>query len=1056
MKNKFYLWVCPHPTLKKLITVPKIATIIFVVGISHVLMIPAYSMVTKASPEMENPKWTESQQQAVTGTVTDSQTGQALPGVNVLIKGTAAGAITDVNGKYSISTPGKNAILVFSFIGYGTLEIAVAGKSVLDAVLTSEALSLEEVIVVGYGTMKKSNVSGSITSVKGVELRNMPTSNAAQALQGKAPIYVSRNEGQPGSESTIFLRGVGSLRNSNPLWVVDGVKSAPLENVNDIESIEILKDAASTAIYGVEGANGVILVTTSKAKAGKARVNYNVYLKSLKVKDQYTMLSTPQYIDRYMQRWRDNNPTISDPAGKVKAVYLWSDSEIAKLPNTDWIDIMTDPGFEQVHTLSVSGGTDQLGYNLSLLHEYDKGTWVKTMFAKENVRLDFTQKITDWLKFGESLNYTFSKTSDFQEWSQTYRATPVMKPLVEPGETDNPLHTGYGYISEAFFPNIEWQGWNPLERAELTHNWKKNERIWGNFNIEVTPVKGLVWITNLSGAFRNYWYQQFIDDNWGGIYINQAGYTLGKQGYWNQMDFEKVNYRNYLVNSYIAYNKAIGKHEFSLMGGAEAWANENHGANGFATYGIPSEDLRVVTMGTSYYATNTLGDDSGLSQFGRFTYAYDSKYLLTATARNDASSRFAPGKRQAFFPAASVAWNIAKEFSLETINDFKLRIGYGLSGNADVPANLWRQEYYQSVAGGPWVASRVVNKDITWEKTKTSNFGLDIGAWANSLTATIDVYEKLTSDALIEIALPATTGFSSYFTNSGEIRNRGIELTLGITKSINDLTLSVNGNLGYNKNEVTSIGDAAYLTGGTYTRTYAGHPVSTFYGYVANGLITSQTQLDALNANAVAKGFANWDGSATGPGDILFVDNDKNGTITGNDQAIIGNPWPEFIFGLNINASFKGIDLLMNWQGVANIDVYNTELMYLENLYSDYNSTTKTLEAWSASNPDATIPRLGNGAHNFQRVNSYLVEDASYLKLKNVQLGYTLSKNLISKIKLQRLRVYVGMENAITITKFRGYDPEFVGGTNNYTRGVYDYNVYPMAVSVLFGLQVGL
>ena len=522
------------------------------------------------------------------------------------------------------------------------------------------------------------------------------------------------------------------------------------------------------------------------------------------------------------------------------------------------------------------------------------------------------------------------------------------------------------------------------------------------------------------------------------------------------MDFEKVNYRNYLVNSYIAYNKAIGKHEFSLMGGAEAWANENHGANGFATYGIPSEDLRVVTMGTSYYATNTLGDDSGLSQFGRFTYAYDSKYMLTATARNDASSRFAPGKRQAFFPAASVAWNIAKEFSLEKINDLKLRIGYGLSGNADVPANLWRQEYYQSVAGGPWVASRVVNKDITWEKTKTTNLGLDIGAWGSSLTATIDVYEKLTTDALIQIALPATTGFSSYYTNAGEIRNRGVELTLGINKSINDLTLSVNGNMGYNKNEVTSIGDAAYLTGGTYTRTYAGHPVSTFFGYVANGLITSQSQLDALNANAVAKGFANWDGSATGPGDILYVDNDKNGTITGNDQAIIGNPWPAFVYGININASFKGIDLMMNWQGVADMDVYNFELMYLQNLYSDYNATTKTLEAWSTSNTDATIPRLGNGAHNFQRVNSYLVEDASYLKLKNVQLGYTLSKNLISKIRLQRLRVYVGMENALTITKFRGYDPEFIGGTSNYARGVYDYNVYPMAVSILFGLQVGL
>jgi TonB-linked SusC/RagA family outer membrane protein len=1052
MKKMLYFFLCALK-LKKLLNLPNIAFIISVFVLSDLTASPGFFIPDKTLSEFTSSS--EVQQQTITGTIRDSQTGQAMPGVNIIVGGTTMGTISDANGKYSISA-GKDAILVFTFIGYTESRIPVAGKTVIDVELVSELTALDEVVVVGYGTMKKSNISGSITSVKGGELRKMPTSNAAQALQGKAPVFVSRNEGQPGAETTILLRGVGSLRNSSPLWVVDGVKSAPLENVNDIESIEILKDAASTAIYGVEGANGVILVTTSKARMGKARVNYNVYLKSLNVKMPYTMLSTPQYIERYMQRWRDNNPTISDPTGKVKNMYLWSQSEIADLPSTNWVDVMTDPGFEQVHTLSVSGGTDQLGYNISLLHEYDKGTWVKTMFSKENVKFDFTQKIAEWLKFGESLNYTFSKTSDFQEWSQTYRATPIMKPRVGPGEEDNPLGTGYGYISEAFFPNIEWQGWNPLERAELTHNWKKNERMWGNFDIEVTPLKGLVWTTNLSGAMRNYWYEQFVDDNWGGIYINQAAYTRGKQGYWNQMDFEKVNYRNYLVNSYIAYSGQVGKHEYSIMGGTEVWANENNGSNGFATYGIPSQDLRVVTMGTSYYATNTLGDDSGLSQFGRLTYAYGGKYLFTATARNDASSRFAPGKRQAFFPAASVAWNLAKEFKLSGINDLKLRFGYGMSGNADVPANLWRQEYYQSVAGGPWVASRVVNKDITWEKTKTTNLGLDIGAWGSSLTATIDVYQKLTTDALIQVEIPATTGFSNYYTNAGEIKNSGVELTLGVNKVINKLTLAVNGNLGYNKNKVVSIGDAAYLTGGTYTRTYAGYPVSTFYGYVANGLITSQAQLDALNEGAVAQGFASWDGSATGPGDILYVDNDKNGTITGNDQAIIGNPWPALVYGININASFRGFDLLMNWQGVGNLDVYNYELLYIYNLYSDYNSTTKTLEAWSVDNPSATIPRLGNGAHNFQRVNSYLVEDASYLKLKNVQVGYTLNKNLITKMKMQNLRIYLGMENALTFTKFRGYDPEFIGGSSNYARGVYDANVYPMAISFLFGVQLGL
>jgi TonB-linked SusC/RagA family outer membrane protein len=466
-------------------------------------------------------------------------------------------------------------------------------------------------------------------------------------------------------------------------------------------------------------------------------------------------------------------------------------------------------------------------------------------------------------------------------------------------------------------------------------------------------------------------------------------------------------------------------------------------------------------MGVSKFYTNSLGDDSGFSQFGRLTYAYDNKYLLTATARQDGSSKFAPGKRMAFFPAVSVAWNIANEFDLEKINDLKLRVGYGLSGNSAVPSNLWRQEY-QQVGAGPWEATKVVNKDITWEKTKTTNIGLDIGVLGNSVTATIDVYQKLTTDALIRIALPATTGFGTYYTNAGEIENKGAELTLGFNKTINDLTLSVNGNLGYNKNKVKSIGDASYLTGGTYTRTYAGHPVSTYYGYVANGLITSQGQLDALNANAVAKGKTSWDAAGTGPGDILFKDLDGDGTISGFDQTIIGNPWPEFVFGFNINASYKGFDLLMNWQGVANLDVYNHELWYIQNLYSDYNATTESLDAWTTSNPNTKIPRLGNNGHNFQKVNSYLVEDASYLKLKNVQIGYTFSKNLISRIKLQNLRIYVGMENALTLTKFRGYDPEFISSSStnqylqNYERGVYTETVYPMSVAILFGLQVGL
>ena len=1000
------------------------------------------------------------QQKTVSGRVFDSS-GTPLPGVTVVVQNSTIGVITDGEGNYTLKNVPVDAVLIFSFVGMRKQEVSVDSRTLINITMLEEATGIEEVVAIGYGVQKKSNVSGAITSVSSAELHSMATNNAGQALQGKVPLYVTRTSGAPGAGTSIFLRGVGTMNDSSPLWIVDGVKGAPLENFNDVESIQVLKDAASTAIYGIEAANGVILVTTKNAGKGKMLVNYDGYVKVNKALGLPKLLGTQQYADMYVARWKSNNPSL-DPETNLKSFYLQTEQEISQLPSTDWVDVMFRSGTEEVHALSVSGSSDKSGYLISILHEDDKGTFENTNYSKTAIKANFSQQVTKWLKFEEFVNYKYSKdkptmntAGSYAEqyiWLGVFRGNPAMNVY----DSTNPMGSGYGYFTDEFMSTIDWQGNNPLESIMMTDYWIKDETIWGNFKTIVTPIKGLVWTTNISGTVNNNWYSKFFYDNYGGSSLNTQVYTKNNVGK-DQFTFNTKSSRQYFLSSFVDYNFSMEKHNFGIMVGAEVFESESHGAYGKVGFGIPSEDLRTTELVSSRDGYNFTDEDSGYSQFGRLTYSYDSKYLLTATFRNDASTKFAPGKRQAFFPALSIGWNLANEsfFSSQHINELKLRYGIGKSGNDNVPANLWKQEYVQT-SSGAWQATKVVNKDITWEKTITNNIGLDIGLLKNSFTASIDLYNKKTSDVLFMMSLPTSTGFSSYYTNKGKIQNRGVELSLGFKKMINDFYFTANGNLAYNKNKVLDLGEAAYLPGNSnYTRTYENGPVSAFYGYEADGLYQSQEEIDALNANAVAHGFDTYDGTIA-PGDIKFKDLNGDGTITSDgDQKSIGNPWPKYVYGFNFYFKYKAADFSMAWQGIAGIDVFNSILQYTQNMYGDYNSTDKVFEAWSSDNMNTTIPRLGNSTHNYERSSSYLVEDGSYLRLKNVQLGYDLSKSSsLSRLKLQKFRIYLGMENALTITQFKGFDPEFMSGSN-YQRGIYNLTQYPQSRSIIFGVQLG-
>ena len=1000
-------------------------------------------------------QYVSAQGTAVNGTVVSDQ-NEPLVGVTVTEAGTTNGVITDMDGKFSIKLKNATGNLTFSYVGFATQTIAVNNQSKnLKIVLAEDSKQLDEVIVVGYGVQKKANVSGSITSLGSRDLHTMSTNDASQALQGKAPVYISRQSGQPGASSSIIMRGVGTLNKATPLWIIDGVPGMPLDNFNEVESIQLLKDAASAAIYGIEAANGVVLVTTKKGSKGKKAVNYNRYVKLNHALGVPETLGTQGYIDMYKARWMSNNPDKGEPTtNDIKSFYFLTPNEVSQLPNTDWVDVMFNAGIEHSHSIDISGASDRSSYFLSAMYSNDEGTFVNTNYKKWAIKARFEQTPLKWLKFSQTVNFNHSKRKhNALDWQHILRANPAMNVY----DDTNPMNTGYGYFTDEFKETIDWQGGNPLESADLKDHWEKWNTAWGNLQAIITPIKGLVWTTNLTGTLSNHATSQFLYNTFGGISTNSIDFVEGKNIQGHQLDYAHNQSTSYLLNTYVNYNTLIGKHDLGAMIGFEVRESRNDDASGYAEWGIPAQDLRSTALTDHRDGTNAWSTGSSYSLFGRITYAYDNRYLLTANFRNDASDIFAPGKRSAFFPSVSIGWNIANEkfFKVEKINDLKLRFGIGEIGNNSIDKNWWRQEY-KLQTNGTWLAQKTPNKDVTWEKTRITNIGIDLGAWNNAFTATIDLYNKKTRDALIEQKLPSTIGVGSntYKLNKGEISNKGIELALSYRGSINHFNYLVSGNISYNKNKVLNIGNASYLSGGNFNRTLVNGPVAAFWGYVADGLYQTQAEIDALNAISMEKWGVAYDAGNIGPGDIKFKDLNGDGRINDEDMTSIGNPWPTYVYGFNVNLEYKGFEFNMNWQGVADRDIYNNTKQCLENMNADWNSTPDVWNAWTPNNTHTSQPRLGNATHNYQLPNSYMVEDGSYLRLKNIQLGYSFGKSIVSKMKLSKLKIYVGVENALTFTKFKGFDPEFIGN-NNAEQGVYNLTQYPQSRSISFGLNVG-
>ncbi|WP_421873064.1 SusC/RagA family TonB-linked outer membrane protein [Marinoscillum sp.] len=1008
----------------------------------------------------------------VTGTVTDKETGEALPGVTVLEKGTSNGTITDINGDFGLNVPNDQTTLTFSFVGFATQEVPLNGRTSVDVSLTIDVQSLEEVVVVGYGAQKKSVVTGAIASVKGSDLESLPLNNVSQTLQGRVSgVTIASNNGQPGEGATIRVRGVTTLNNNDPLWVVDGVivdnGGINYLNQSDIESVEVLKDAASQAIYGARAASGVILITTKKGKSGGFNVNYNGFFGVSGPARKLDLLNATEYATlRNEARLADGNaPQFSNPQAYGEG--------------TDWQDlIFNDQAKRQNHELSISGGNDRSTFYFSYGHLEQEGI-VSTEISKytrDNIRLNSTHKIKEWLTIGENIGYAHNKSiglgntnSEFGgPLSSAINLDPITPAVITdptvagaPPYANNPVmrdENGNPYgISDIVLQEMT----NPLAYAQTrlgNHSYADN--IIGNVFAEVEPIEGLRLRSTLGSkiAFygdRNFTPLFFLSATNQNLTSARISGGLNRRFDWN-------------LENTVSYTRSLSEHNFTVLLGQGAYKD-----NKVYSFGVTKANIPVDNYDDASFIYNVTPDDITASAgegvihtvsslFARLNYNFGEKYLLTGVIRRDGSSRFGSNNKYGFFPSASAGWVASSESfwpSNQVVNFLKVRGGYGVVGND----NLGDFRYLSTIGSGrnytfgntdASVAGNSpdapANPDLRWEQTSQLNVGFETTLF-DDFNLNFDWYKKVTTDILRTRPIPSYTGvIGSPYANIGDMENKGVEIELGYRKQLGDLNLQVSANASYVENKVTNLGDVDFYNTssiqnmGTMARMAVGQPINSFYGYERLGIFQTQEEIDAYVGPEGTPVQPN-----AQPGDFKWADLDGNGTIDPDDRTFLGNPIPDWSYGVNINAEYKGFDLLIFGQGVYGNEIFQG-LRRLD--INGANYQVAALGRWTGPGTSTDFPRLTDADpnKNFQNPSDFYIEDGSYFRLKVLQLGYSLPSSLLETIKMKKARIYVMAENLLTFTEYTGYDPEIGGGSFGIDRGI-----YPQARSFMVGINVG-
>ena len=1050
-------------------------------------------------------------QSIVKGTVSD-ESGEPVIGATVKVKGSNEGAITDFDGNYSVKAA-SNATIAFSYVGYVTQEVNVGGRSTINVTLKEDNTTLNDVVVIGYGTMKKSDISGSVASVNTAEMMKRAPTNIAQGLQGAAPgVIVTMQDGAPDANAAVRIRGVATINgNASPLYVVDGIQvgtNANFINPSDIESIEILKDASATAIYGAAGANGVVMITTKHGSKGTTTVNITADFGIQSVPQSFDVCSVDQYAKNIRTARANDGSNVWNE--------IWSEQYDGKRKYTDWLDQMTRTGFKQQYNISASGGNEKTQYNASVGFLRNSGVVVNTEYQRINARANLKTQINKYIEFGVDLSWmhtdshgsnssvgNFGNLSSIRDYAfacptmdfvtrgdATYDGVPagtyISPNVVNPDGTYGEVLCGkdtndgfWGYtLGNMYAKQMEKNGRNRSNRA------------LASAYLAITPVKGLTWKTlisydygssssnNFSGGIQrvNYYNGTAIDVTQGGnAYVNPNNNNAYEFSVSNS-DWHTLDIQNTLT-----YNWKNDIHDVTVMLGNEVSRNYGQWTSASARdfWSKDSRNISLTKDPTTLSAGGALNlETRGISYFGRVAYSLMSRYNLTATLRRDGSSNFGSGNRWGTFPSAAASWRISEEpfmKNVKWISNLKLRLGWGQTGNSGgatdfaVPglsSNGIKYQYYTAGESMDHLNFQtgfyapLVDTNLKWETNEQWNFGLDFGLLNGDLNIGLDYFIRTSKDLLLNRQIRASQGNTAIYTNYGEIENKGFEFSIAYNKRLNkdwtiNATLTGSTLKGQGTGDGSNTGAVGAASGyywGNHSICKEGEAVGSFYGYRVIGIYKTEEDLAKYpheTGDAAAK-----------IGDYIFEDVNKDGILDQNDMVILGNGFPTLNYGINLGATYKNWDFSVYMYGVFGQDIFSYSAMRLSNMFCSDDGTTPNIltevanNAWSVDNPNATYSRLSikDTGHNMRASNMW-VKNGNYFRLSNLQVGYTLPREISKKLLLQSARVYLAVSNLFTISPYNKYgDPEVGQGSVLYT-GL-DTGRYPMPRTYTLGVNV--
>ncbi len=1018
----------------------------------------------------------------VSGTVFGD--GEPLIGASIVQKGQPSNAtVTDIDGNFTLLVP-ENGELNVSYVGYKAKTVKLNGRFRLEITLEPDATVLDEVVAIGYGVQQKRLLTGATLQVKGSDIADKNTISAMGALQSQAPgVNIVKNTGKAGDGFKVNIRGLGTIYNSSPLVVIDGVSGGDLNllSPSDIESIDVLKDAASAAIYGARAANGVILVTTKKGKKDRINASYNMYVGWQSIPKTVKPLNAYQYIDVL----RETGLSDEDLANSI---YTWDKIQSGEFTGTNWLDaIKKDNAFKQGHTFSVDGGSDRSTFSVGVSYVSENPTiGVKQADVDQNYER-FTLRINsefdiirnhnnrNILKFGEALTAAYVNSIGMNQgtgnmyWNDVRNAL-CASPLFPIYEWDNPEKFGWPVL-------LDTDETNPVAEMYYLRSFtqNKNYNLRGNLYLVLEPIKDLKWKSTFGFAYNGWNSREYVP-----VYqINEKNYAKTDkttQGAGNGFQYSWDNT--------ISYDWAPGKNRFTFLVGnsIEKWGlgadiNGSNRDSEFSSFEFAYlSNVKTIASGSTTLTGAPWSEGSLASFFGRVTYDYDLRYMATVTMRADGSSNFARGHRWGYFPSVSAGWNIAEEKFMEStrtvLDMLKIRGSWGENGNCNIPA----YRYLSSIAFGnatngalyyfgtdksqPTIGAYpdlLANPDLKWETSRQTDIGIDLRMFGSRLGVVFDWYEKKTLDWLVQPTGLGIWGTAAPYINGGDIKNTGVELGLSWNDNVGDFFYSAGVNLTHNRNKVLRIangnglieGNSGILAQNTtaFYRAQEGKPLGYFFGYKTAGIFQNQEEIDAYISEATGEPIL----PNAKPGDVIFVDTDKDGVITPEDRVDIGNPYPDLTYGINLSFGYKGFDLAINGYGVAGNQIARSYRSGTDKPYDNY--TVEILNRWHGEGTSNRLPAINGSSINWQYVSDLYIEDGDYFRITNITLGYDF-KHLFPALPLRKLRLYGSVQNPFTITKYSGMDPEIgYGAGDSWASGI-DLGYYPGARSFMFGVSI--